>query len=268
MTSSPIRLELFKFSRKPTWIILAVFLAILLKGAVFLAARFEPFGGGIENGYAFLARSARYSFFLGSFLLCLMAGATLSGEYASGILRMHLSRPVSRSAYFLQRSLFLVFVAFLLILLDGTVGTLVGWGGFGFFDVADTQLQGPQFGAAAMAWSSLEVYLLSFLGMAALASLGLLVSVILRTPVAAIGTAAGLFFFMQGVQHIFRDPARSFMATFYIQDHVNHLAQRAQGIAEYQPPDYLFKAILVPLAYIILTNAIGLILFKRMDVLD
>ena len=267
MIGSPLRLEWFKFRCRPVWVLLALFLAVLLKGAVFMAVKFGAFGG-IENGFSYLGKSATYSLFLAAFLLGLMSSATLSGEYAGGILRMHLARPVSRSAYFLERSLFLAFAAFLLLLLDAAMGALIGWGAFGFFDVADVELQGPQFGAAAMAWTSLESYLLTFLGVAALTSSGLLISVLFRTPVAAIGTAAGLFFFMEGVRHIFREPAASYMITRYVQEHMTHLSRIAQGIAEYQPPGHLFKAVAVPLAYIAAANLLGLIRFNRMDVLE
>ena len=110
MSFAPFRLDCFKASKKIPWIVTIVLVFLLLKGGVFLASKLGAFGG-MENGFAFIGVSATYSLFLTTFLLCIMAAASLSGEYASGLLRMHLARPVSRNAYLLGRIASMILVS-------------------------------------------------------------------------------------------------------------------------------------------------------------
>jgi hypothetical protein len=261
------KLDLYRILHRPGWIGLVILLFLCFKGVVYLSVRFGAFGR-IDNGFAFLALSATYTVFLGSFLLCLLAGGSMAGEYGRGILRMHLARSVSRPAYFLQRLLFLCAAAAFLILLDAGTGGLVGWLGFGFGDTADVRLQGPQFSAHAMAWASLRAYGLTFLGLAAIAAIGLLVSVITRSAGAALGTSAALFFIMEGVRLLFREPVAHYVATRYAQIHLDYLSGLARGIAGYQSPDFLLLAVGMPLVLFILASLAGLWRFCTMDILE
>ncbi|MHC4942619.1 MAG: ABC transporter permease [Planctomycetota bacterium] len=261
------KLDLYRILHRPAWIGLIVLLFLCFKGVVFLSMRFGAFGR-IDNGFAFLALSATYTVFLGSFLLCLLAGGSMAGEYSRGILRMHLARSVSRIAYFMQRLLSLTAVAAFLILLDAASGSLVGWLGFGFGDTADVKLQGPQFSAGAMVWASIRAYSLTFLGLAGIAAIGLLVSVLIRSAGAALGASAALFFILEGMRILFREPVANYMATRYTQVHLDYLSGLARGIAGYQAPDFLLQAVGMPLAIFILASLAGLWRFRSMDILE
>ncbi|MFH2001504.1 MAG: ABC transporter permease [Planctomycetota bacterium] len=261
-----MKTELYRLSRKPLMCVIAIASLFALKGIVFMAARLGAFGG-IENGFAFVGVSAGYTLFLASFLLCMSSAATLSGEYSSGLLRMNLSRPVSRSSYFLNRAFYVVFLALLLILLDACMGTLVGGLGYGFDDVADVGLQGPQFSRYAMAWLTVRAYAMTFLGMAGLAALGLFISTVFRSPTLSLGAAAGFFFLMEGVRLLFREPVAGYVVTCYTGLHMDRVAAMARGIAEYSAPDFAVKSIGVPVAYYLVAGGFGLFLFMRRDVL-
>jgi ABC-2 type transport system permease protein len=268
MKANLLKLEFFRLFRRPVWIVLALLLALILKGVILMAARFKAFGDEMENGFAYLSISATYSLFLIAFLTFIIAASSLSGEYASGLLRMYLTRPFSRLAWYLNRSLFLCLAILLLVLLDALTGLCMGGMGFTFQDAADPELQGPKFAAKALAWSTVESYFLSFVALSALASTGLFLSTLFRSPVPAISTAAGIFFFLEGVRHVFMEPAASYILTKYTSEPLKHLSLVAQGISEYRAPDSFAKALAIPLAYFLLTNILGLLIFTRRDVLD
>jgi len=263
-----LKVEFYCLSRRRGWIALCLFMALLIKGVIFLAMRYGAFGDGMDNGFAYLTMSGTYSLFLISFLMFIISASSLSGEYSSGLLRMYLTRPVSRTAWFLNRSLFLGLVVFLLLLLDAGAGLLYGSVGFDFKDVADPLLQGPQFAAGAMAVSTLKAYLYSFLAIFAVTSVGLMISVMFRAPVVAISVAAGLFFFMEGARHIFLEPTASYILTKYTSEQLRYLSSLARGFAEYQSSSYFLKEIGAPLVYLLLANTLGLFIFKKRDILD
>jgi len=267
MSKGWMKLELYRIMRKPLVPVCVVIAVFLLKSLIFLAARLGAFGG-IENGYAFIGVSAGYTLFLASFLLCMMTASSLSGEYASGLLRMHLPRPVSRGAYFMNRALYLLFLALILTLIDAVMGVIVGGVGFGFGDVADIRLQGPQFSAQAMAWLCLRAYALTFAGMAGIVALGLFLSTLFRAPTSSLGAAATTFFFMEGIRLLFRAPAADYVVTRYITLHMDHVAALARGIAEYSAPDFAVKSVGIPVAYALISFGFGLFLFKRRDILE
>lgn len=272
MIPAPLKLEFFKWTRSPLWILLALLVAFLLKGLVLLAAKIGAYGQ-MTNGFEFLAASAKHTVLLLGFLLCLLAGAAFSSEYSRGILRMHLARPTSRGAYFASRSLFFAALALVLLLIDALAGMVMGWAGFGFADVVDPDqlaLYGEDlFSSRAMTRSAIQVYLLTYLGVVGTASVGMLVSVIFRSPTVSIGVTGAAFFLMEGVRLIFRDPTRSFVVTRYISVHLDNLSLLAAQSSAGQPhPDFLARSVTITLAYFILANMVGFFLFRRMDVLD
>jgi ABC-type transport system involved in multi-copper enzyme maturation permease subunit len=261
-----MRLELFRLRSRPGRVLLVIAALTALKALLLLAVKAGAFGN-VQNGFAYLAISAGYTLFLVSVLLCVAAAASLSGEYASGLLRMYLARPVSRSAYFLNRALYLLALTFLVLALDGTAGALLGWAGFGFHDVADPKLHGDAFSASAMAAACVKSYLLAYLGLAGITALGLLISVLVRTPSVAVSTATALFFLMEGLRLIFREQA-PLVVTHYARSPMLRLSELARRIAGYQPPDHLFKSLCIPLGYVVLVLVLGLLIFRNRDVLD
>lgn len=261
-----MRLELYRLFSRPGRALLLVAALFALKAVLLLAVKAGAFGN-VQNGFTYLAISAGYTLFLVSFLLCVAGAASLSGEYASGLLRMHLARPVSRPAYFLNRALYLLALTFLVLVLDGAAGMLLGWAGFGFQDVADPALHGDAFSASAMAASCVKSYLLTYLGLAGITALGLIISVLVRSPSAAISTATALFFLMEGIRLIFRDQAHM-VVTHYARSPMLRLSELSRSIAGYQPPDHLIQALCIPLAFVVLVCGLGLLVFQRRDVLD
>lgn len=267
MNTAPLRYDLYKLRHRPGWILLCLLLFILLKGTLLLAVRVEALGL-VENGFAFLGLSSTYALFPAAFLLCIMAAASLSGEYAAGILRMTLTRPVSRASYFFSRSVYWALLALLILLADSATGVLMGGLGFDFTDVADPALQGPQFAARTMAWTTVEAYLLTYLGLVALTGTGLLISVLFKTPTSAMGAATASFFLLEGIRLIFREPAAIYTVTRYTREHLDQLTRLAQGVATYQPPGAFFQSLSVPLAYILITHGIAYLVFRKTDILE
>lgn len=267
MIRMAMRLELYKLMRRPLLPAGVIFGIFMLKGLILLAARVQALGG-IENGFAFIGTSASYTLFLSTFLLCILASSTISGEYSGGLLRMHLPRPFSRGVYFANRALYLICWALFLIVIDAASGVLVGGWAFGFDDVADVALQGPQFSAQAMAGLVARAYLLTFAGMAGVTALGLFFSTLFRTPTASLGAAAGAFFFMEGIRLVFRAPVAEYVITRYTSFHMDHVTAMARGIAEYSAPDLALKSVGIPLAYVALLVGLSHLLFVKRDILE
>jgi ABC-type transport system involved in multi-copper enzyme maturation permease subunit len=259
-------IDWFRLIQRPGRIVTALALLCGLKGLIYLAFRAGAFGP-LDNGFAFVTLSAKYSVFLISFFITILAAFSIAGEYNHGLLRMNLARPVGRGAYFLQRASFLTLLAFLLLLFDAGAGALIGWGGFGFSDVADVRLQGPQFSAGALAWDTIKAYLLTFLGTAGLAALGMLISLFFKTPAAALGTGAAVFLVMEGGRIVFREPVAYWLLTHYTGIHLEKVGELTRGIAGYTPPETLILALCVPTLYFAASLLIGIILFRKRDIL-
>jgi ABC-type transport system involved in multi-copper enzyme maturation permease subunit len=267
MSLGMIRLDLLRLRRRPGRLLAAFLLLAAAKGGVLLALLSGAFGR-IDNGFAYVSLSASHTLYLLSLLVLLASAGSLSGECTQGILRMQLGRPISRSAYFLQRSIFLVLLAILLGLCDALLGTAAGWIAFGFRDAADVALQGPQFSAGSLGRATAQAYLLTGVAMAALAGVGASLSVILRSPQGAMGFAAGLFFFFEGIRVLFPPSVARLSLTRYAVLPMDRLSSLARGIADYQAPEFWMQSLAIPCAYLILASLIGLLRFRRMDVLS
>ena len=111
-------------------------------------------------------------------------------------------------------------------------------------------------------------YLLAYLGIAGLIAVGLLISVAVRAQSTAVLLASAVFFLMEGIRNVFKEPASSCMITRYARDPLERLSSLARAMAVYEPPEHLWKSAAVPLGYLLLLGGVSLLLFQRRDVLD
>jgi hypothetical protein len=173
-----------------------------------------------------------------------------------------------RESFFLARLVAFLLAAFCLLCADALVGFAFAAVFRTFGDVADPALQGPQFAASAMTLSLFRCYALTFLGIAATLSLGLLFSVLSGNPTAAIAWAAGTGLVAEGLRLTLGDPLGAYIVTGYNSLHFEQLSRLARGIAEYTPPGYYTAAIAVPVAYIGILNFASLVILKRTDIAE
>jgi ABC-type transport system involved in multi-copper enzyme maturation permease subunit len=268
MTGGPFRMELFKLTRRPGVLLVFVLILIGFKGVALLAGSggVDPAGEG--SAFAYLAESASITMKLWWFLFLCLAAASLSGERSRGILRMHLARPVARGRFFIARLESLLLAGISLFAVDALAG--IGFAAIfrTFGDVADPALQGPQFAASAMAFSLFRCYLLTFLGVAATISLGLLFSVICSNPTTAIAWAAGTGLVMEAVRLTVGEEFGAWMMTGYNTLHFEKMNLLARGIADYTQPGFWLMALGVPIGYFLILNVLSLSILKKSDISD
>ncbi len=268
MTGGPLRMELFKLTRRPG--VFVVFVLILIG---FKAVALPAGSGGVDpaaegSAFAYLAESAKITMKLWWFLFLCLAAASVSGERSRGILRMHLARPVSRGRFFVARLESLLIAGVVLFAADALAG--IGFAALfrTFGDVADPALQGPQFAEASMAFSLFRCYVLTFLGVAATISLGLLFSVLFPNPTTAIAWAAGTGLVMEAVRLTVGDQLGAWMMTGYNSLHFDKMSRLAGGIADYTEPGFWLMALGVPVGYFLIFNVLSLLILTKSDISD
>lgn len=150
MLIAAIRLELYKiFSRPRTYIAFAVIVvlvgaiqfAVYTEGQTLLEATTQnlqdtfDFSGNLLNGFftSFMILNLLWVHL--PFLVALVTGDLISGEAASGTLRLLLTRSVSRTEWIVAKFIAAIIYSFILVLLLGALSLLLGKLLFGFGDL-------------------------------------------------------------------------------------------------------------------------------------
>lgn len=221
------RLELLRLRRshRPRVAVLALllFLGLMLLGFYTYAERRT--GGRVEFRYTFENRSyfngltfALYAFYFASTLLlpvfvAVEGGAQIAGDRASGVLRLLLTRPVTRTRLFAIKAT--LAAAWSVLLAGGLLAAAlalglfaVGWGDLDLYPgvlrmTASRQHleQGQALARFALAWPAASLSLLAPLGFS------IFVASWSRSAVNAIGTAVALYLVLHVVSeiHFFQD---------------------------------------------------------------
>ena len=138
---------------------------------------------------AFSALVAVVPFFL-PLAVSVVSGDGVAGESSTGTLRYLLTVPVSRTRLLAVKYAGVLSYCLAGTLVVATAGTVIGLALFGSGSAA--LLSGTPVGLGGALWRLLLVSLYVSACMAALGALGLLVSVLVEAPVAAIATTAGI----------------------------------------------------------------------------
>ncbi|HUY78610.1 MAG TPA: ABC transporter permease [Ktedonobacterales bacterium] len=226
-----------------------------------------------------LVVAGTYTTYMGVFLICIIAGALVGGEYGYSVLRLSISRGVSRSQHFIAQSAALAIlslgVAAVMLLLGTLIGVTIGpaLGG----SLLAPSLRGV--GELITYWLALGLNLFVYtliaqcfatLGKSALAGIGVPLAYLLLEVVAgAIITAIG-FILSAGnnpsgpfVQHI----PDWFLGT-NVGSLVKDAGQYPYNLAFGTAPVSTTHALLVTLAYCAALIAAGYLVFRSRDITD
>ena len=226
-----------------------------------------------------LVVAGTYTSYMGVFLICIMAGALVGGEYGYSVLRLSISRGVSRSQHFIAQSAALAIlslaVAAVMLLLGALIGVTIGpaLGG----SLLAPSLRGV--GELIVYWLALGLNLFVYtliaqcfatLGKSALAGIGvplayLLLEVVAGAIISVIGTVLTLAQNPSGpfVQHI----PDWFLGT-NVGSLVKDAGQYPYNLAFGTAPVSTTHALLVTLAYCAALIAVGYLVFRSRDITD
>ncbi len=196
-------------------------------------------------------------------LICLVTGDAIAGEASSGTLRLILQRPYSRAKIYIAKSItgFIYTLSLLLFLALMTYG--LGYVLFGSGDLIVLRRGVHVFSENDVWWRFILAFGLGLLSMLVVASLSLMISSFVNN---SIGPIVGTIAILIALNIIFTLGAPLFKSILpYI--FTTHFI-KWQYLFDYDlnvPAIQL--SVVVQLGYIILFNAIGIINFKRKDIL-
>jgi ABC-type transport system involved in multi-copper enzyme maturation permease subunit len=226
-----------------------------------------------------LVIAGTYTSYMGVFLICIIAGALVGGEYGFSVLRLSISRGVSRAQHFIAQTAALAVlslgVAALMLLLGMLIGVTIGpaLGG----SLLAPSLRGV--GELISYWLALGLNLFVYtliaqcfatLGKSALAGIGvplayLLLEVVAGTIISAIGFVLSTSNNPSGpfVQHI----PDWFLGT-NVGSLVKDAGQYPYNLAFGSPPVSTTHALLVTLVYCAALIGAGYLVFRSRDITD
>jgi ABC-2 type transport system permease protein len=196
-------------------------------------------------------------------LICLVTGDAIAGEASSGTLRLILQRPYSRTKIYIAKSItgFIYTLSLLIFLAIMSYG--LGYLLFGDGDLIVLRRGVHVFSEDDVWWRFLLAFGLGLLSMLVVASLSLMISSFVNNPIGPIvGTIAIIIalniIFTLGAP-LFKNILPYVFTTHFI---------KWQYLFDYDLNLPAIKlSVIVQLAYVILFNAIGVINFKRKDIL-
>lgn len=196
-------------------------------------------------------------------LICLVTGDSIAGEASSGTLRLILQRPYSRTKIYIAKSItgFIYTLSLLIFLALMTYG--LGYFLFGDGDLIVLRRGVHVFSENDVWWRFLIAFGLGLLSMLVVASLSLMISSFVNNSIGPIvGTIAILIalniIFTLGAP-LFKEILPYVFTTHFI---------KWQYLFDYDLNLPAIKfSVIVQLAYIVIFNTIGIINFKRKDIL-
>ncbi|MBI5368278.1 MAG: ABC transporter permease [Planctomycetes bacterium] len=281
-------IELYKLAHQPlAYAVFALALAVTALTALVSAP-------SATSGYHALARAWHYGTQAGALALLLLGSLSMSSETTQGTLRLLLTRPIHRGELYLAKACALLLVAGLLqAAIVGGGAALVGVAR-GYGDVVDPQYHKyVYFTNAEMMRYSLQAAALGLLSLMAVALLGLAVSTLVENAGVAVALAILLYVPLGMVPELARLSgiwidmrlhagrtadllgvlART-LGLWVLNPHVEYpfeaLQQLGEGIANARSRlrwENVRWEILVPATYMVVTSAVGVLHFRRKDVL-
>lgn len=196
-------------------------------------------------------------------LICLVTGDIISGEAANGSLRLLLQRPYSRMRIYFSKWIAGMLYTFALILFLALTSYLLGYALFGEGDLIVFRRGVHVFEADDVLWRFGYAFAMGILSMMVVASLSIMISSFTTNSIGPIvGTIAILI-----VLNIISTVAASVMQPVLPYIFTTHFIKWQYFFETEIQWGSIQTAIIVQLGYVILFTTIGLINFKRKDIL-
>jgi len=196
-------------------------------------------------------------------LICLVTGDIISGESANGSLRLLLQRPYSRAKIYMAKWTAGVIYTIALVVFLGLVSYLLGAALFGDGDLIVFRRGVHVFDAADVQWRFIGAFGMGILSMMVIASLSIMISSFTNNSIGPIvGTIAVLI-----VLNIISTVAANVLQPILPYIFTTHVIKWQYFFDTTIDWGAIQTAIVVQVVYIIVFTAIGLINFKRKDIL-
>jgi len=196
-------------------------------------------------------------------LICLVTGDIISGESANGSLRLLLQRPYSRAKIYMAKWLAGVIYTIALVVFLGLVSYLLGAALFGDGDLIVFRRGVHVFDAADVQWRFIGAFGMGILSMTVIASLSIMISSFTNNSIGPIvGTIAVLI-----VLNIISTVAANVLQPILPYIFTTHVIKWQYFFDTTIDWGSIQTAIVVQVVYILVFTAIGLINFKRKDIL-
>jgi len=196
-------------------------------------------------------------------LICLVTGDIISGESANGSLRLLMQRPYSRMKIYMAKWLTGVIYTIALVLFLGLVSYLLGYLLFGNGDLIVFRRGVHVFETTDVQWRFFGAFGMGILSMMVVASLSIMISSFTNNSIGPIvGTIAILI-----VLNIISTVAANALQPVLPYVFTTHVIKWQYFFDSSIDWGAIQMGVIVQSAYIILFTAIGLINFKRKDIL-
>ena len=196
-------------------------------------------------------------------LICLVTGDIISGESANGSLRLLMQRPYSRMKIYMAKWLTGVIYTIALVLFLGLVSYLLGYLLFGNGDLIVFRRGVHVFATTDVQWRFFGAFGMGILSMMVVASLSIMISSFTNNSIGPIvGTIAILI-----VLNIISTVAANALQPVLPYVFTTHVIKWQYFFDSSIDWGAIQMGVIVQSAYIILFTAIGLINFKRKDIL-
>lgn len=197
-------------------------------------------------------------------LICLVTGDIISGEAGNGSLRLLMQRPYSRVKIYMSKWLAGMIYTIALVLFLGLTSYLLGYFLFGEGDLIVFRRGVHVFEADDVFWRFLGAFGMGILSMMVVAALSIMISSFTSNSIGPIvGTIAILI-----VLNIISTVASSVLQPVLPYFFTTHFVKWQYFFETEVQWSSIYKAIIVQVFYVILFTTIGLINFKRKDILS
>jgi ABC-2 type transport system permease protein len=196
-------------------------------------------------------------------LICLVTGDIISGESANGSLRLLMQRPYSRARIFLAKWMAGVIYTIALVLFLGLMSYILGYALFGEGDLIVFRRGIHVFEADDVQWRFMCAFAMGILSMVVVASLSIMISSFTNNSVGPIvGTIAVLI-----VLNIVSSVAGSVLQLVLPYVFTTHFVKWQYFFDTEVDWGSILNGTLVQVGYVVLFTSIGLLNFKRKDML-
>lgn len=276
-----LKWELVKLYRRPSayagYVVVVALVPLIALGARHIERNVQagPLGRGFREDFVVAGSILNGPFLawavLGPTLIVLLpvlatlvGSSQVAGERYTGVLRMVLVRPVSRTAVLLSKFIVSALHAASLALTLGVVSLGLGWVLWGGGNLAIPEPPFREFAGAEVYQRLGLAYALAACGLVAMSSIALFFSVLLRNPAAAAGMAVAFLLISAIALGVFEGMEWDRAAPYLITQHM--MVFREAGAIEI-PRREILRSVFALSMYTGIPLLLGLLVFGRKDVL-
>lgn len=274
-----LRNELFKITRRPRTyigfgailiIVLALELAFFAQGEKLIGLAFQ----NLESVFRLEGKIISVNFLTYMLmnvliihvpiLICLVTGDIISGEAANGSLRLLLQRPYSRAKIYIAKWLAGVIYTLTLIIFLALTSYLLGLALFGEGDLIVFRRGIHVFEADDVLWRFSLAFGMGILSMLVVASLSIMISSFTSNSIGPIVGTIAILIILNIISSVTGGLMQSVLPYLF----TTHFVKWQYFFETDIEWSSIYMGIIVQVAYIIIFSLIGLINFKRKDILS